>query len=459
MTPFSRSLSILLVAALASLSGCKKLQTLHIPGTKAADTKAPATPAPGGIAESPSSPPSSPPAPDAATVGAPPAAAPAAKGPIDSSASVIALCYHEIDDNSKSKALSISVAEFEHEMKEIKDDGFAVIGMQDFLAWRRGEKNIPHKSCLITIDDGWISAYKNAWPILKKYNYPFTLFIYIDYVGTGGRSMSWDQLGEMRDAGVDIESHTFSHSSLKSPGALVDRVTHEKVMKDVATLGVDGWLHKEIVESKEFLEKRLGIKTNVFAYPYGKYTEKAIALVKSAGYEAAFTVYGQRIPQRSDRENDKFTLGRYAIDTKDLKSFQQAMAMIGGGVSSAEPQAAMADFAAGSMVTEPPNNAVINNPAPKLMANLATMGNIEGTPEIRLSGIGPVPSKYDAASKTLTAQITQKLAPGTYSVIVSAKVNGQRAETRWDFKYDPAAKPSPHANPNAPVPPPNVLGR
>ena len=96
-------------------------------------------------------------------------------------------------------------------MQEIKNNGFTVIGMQDFLAWRRGEKSIPNKCCIITIDDGWVSAYNNAWPILKKYNYPFTLFIYINYVGTGGKSMSWDQLAEMRDAGVDIESHTYSH--------------------------------------------------------------------------------------------------------------------------------------------------------------------------------------------------------------------------------------------------------
>ena len=150
--------------------------------------------------------------------GADSAAAAAAAGPaLNKNASVIALCYHNIEDRGKMKMLTISVAEFEKEMQAIKDNGFTVIPMQDFLAWRRGEKSLPNKCCIITVDDGWVSAYTNAWPVLKKYNYPFTLFIYINYVGTGGKSMSWDQLAEMRDAGVDIESHTYSHSDLKSP--------------------------------------------------------------------------------------------------------------------------------------------------------------------------------------------------------------------------------------------------
>ena len=54
--------------------------------------------------------------------------------------------------------------------------------MEDFLAWRRGEKGIPQKSALISIDDGYLSGYNVAWPILKKFGYPFTMFIYTDAV-------------------------------------------------------------------------------------------------------------------------------------------------------------------------------------------------------------------------------------------------------------------------------------
>ncbi len=83
-------------------------------------------------------------------------------------------------------------------MQQIKDAGFAVIPMQDFLAWRRGDKDIPPKCGVITIDDGYVSGYDTAWPILKKFGYPFTMFVYINYINSGGKSISWDQLG--RDA-------------------------------------------------------------------------------------------------------------------------------------------------------------------------------------------------------------------------------------------------------------------
>src|SRR6516165_8322294 len=59
------------------------------------------------------------------------------------------------------------------------------------------------------------SQYYVAWPIMKEFGYPFTLFIYTQWVNTGGKAISWAQLEEMRDAGVDIEAHTVSHHDLR----------------------------------------------------------------------------------------------------------------------------------------------------------------------------------------------------------------------------------------------------
>ena len=225
-----------------SLTGCKKLHSLfHSSLEKTATDTAAATPPPAPI-------------PVANPEPAAPAPTPPLAKAINKNAVAICLCYHNIEDG-KSKALTISVAEFEKEMQAIKDNGFTVIPLQDFLAWRRGEKNIPAKSAIISLDDGWASGYSTAWPILKKFNYPFTLFIYINYVNSGGKSMTWDQLAEMRDAGVDIECHTYSHADLRSPlrARSVDARTMGLIKADIATLGEDGWMHKDIAESKHVL--------------------------------------------------------------------------------------------------------------------------------------------------------------------------------------------------------------
>ncbi len=443
----TRYLALFFVFATLAVSGCKK-------GKTSAASAAPATAAGANGASvtdaaAPTNPDIAAPDAPAASTNVATSASPAApKTQVDNNASVMALCYHNIEDKGGNKSLTITVAEFERQLQGVKDGGFTVIPMQDFLAWRRGEKNIPAKSCVISIDDGWVSGYTNAWPVLKKFGYPFTLFIYVNYVGSGGKSLSWEQLAEMRDAGVDIQSHTYSHSNLRAPGNGVDAKTKAMVMKDIQTLGKEGWLRKEIAESKKVLEERLGIRVNALAYPFGIYSPEARAMVKEAGYEAAFTVYGQRLAHGAPFD----LLGRYAVEAAKPEIFKSALAMVGGGVSASESSGpAVAQLASASMVTEPMDGATINNPKPRIRASIATMGEVEpGSLEMRVSGVGALPVQHDAASKTITAQIAQPLKPGTYTVILGGKVGGQRAETRWTFKFDPAAAPSSPAD--APLP-------
>jgi hypothetical protein len=269
------------------------------------------------------------------------------------------------------------------------------------------------------------------------------MFIYINYVNSGGKSISWDQLGEMRDAGVDIESHTYSHSYLEHPGYGVDATTKAKVEKDIQTLGREGWLHKEIFDSKKMLEQQLGIKVDAFAYPYGSGSNNPHIrqLIKDANYEAAFNVYGRRNGYSFPSFDQ---IGRYAIGGDAApKLFADAMKMIGGGESGAPAtEPAYAELAAASMVTEPAEGATITNTMPTIRANLATMGAIDpGSVRMRISGVGPVSAKYDPATKIVTYTIVTPLAKDTYYVFLTATLNGKLAETKWSFTVDPNAKP------------------
>jgi hypothetical protein len=136
----------------------------------------------------------------------------------------------------------ITPAEFEAQMQALKDQGIAVISMDDFLAWRHEQKSLPSRCALITIDDGYNVGYTVAWPILKNFGYPFTMFIYTDYVRggpkSGGGSITWEQLAEMRDAGVSIQSHTVSHPDLRRKKAGASQANYEE------------WLWNELHGSK-----------------------------------------------------------------------------------------------------------------------------------------------------------------------------------------------------------------
>ena len=348
---------------------------------------------------------------------------------IDTKGSVIVLCYHRFEETPKD-SLGIKPSVFESQMQEIKNNGFTVIGMQDFLAWRRGEKSIPEKSCVITIDDGYRSGYDIAWPILKKHGYPFTMFIYTAFVKggalAGGASLSWAELEKMRDEGVDIQSHTANHQNLKV-----------KTGKFQAKFpNYQEWLKSELEGSRRELEKRLGISVKALAYPYGNHNEEIRTIAMQSGYEAAFSVYGQRLTYHSPADQ----LGRYAIESTKPKIFTDAMAMVGGGGGTAETSGGntVTQLAASSMVTIPHEGEVVKESKPLIKANLATLGDVEPTTlEMRVSGVGSVPVKYDPATKTVTGTILQPLKDKQVTVILVAYVGGRRVETRWSFQYEP----------------------
>jgi peptidoglycan/xylan/chitin deacetylase (PgdA/CDA1 family) len=340
--------------------------------------------------------------------------------PVDLSSQVIVLCYHRFEDKPKD-SLAIKPSEFETHMQVLKDNGISVIPMADFLAWRRGEKSIPPKSAIVSIDDGYISGYSVAWPILKKFGYPFTMFIYTDYVKggpkSGGQSVSWQQLGEMRDAGVDIQSHTVSHSSLNAKKGKSDEQ-------------YQAWLKNELAGSKEILEQNLGIQVKAIAYPYGLHNEAVREAVKQAGYEVAFTVYGQRIGHSADPT----MIGRYAIESTKPKVFDTAASFTGsvdGGGGGVMP-------AAVTMVTQPMEGETVSDPSPEIKANIAAFGNVDPkSVTMRISGVGLVPATYDPQTKLVSYKVSQKLYSGQVTVIVGATVNGRKTEARWSFNVAP----------------------
>lgn len=420
--------SFAFVAVLA-LAGCGKI---HLPsfGKKSA----PPTPAPAPAVAATTA--AATPAPATATATAPAAATPApvpaappkpAQQPADPHAQVVVLCYHRLEGKAGG-ALSIEVDLFKSHMKQIKEKGLAVISMQDFLAWRRGEKNIPSKSVLITIDDGYVSGYDVGLPVLKEYNFPATYFIYTNFVNKGGKSMTWSQITELRDAGMEIGSHTVSHFDLRHKPGKVPGV-------------YDAWLKDEVETSKQILEEKLGIKVSTIAYPYGYNNEKVRAATQAAGYEAGFSVYGQRLGMATNA----YTLGRYDVTTKDAQGHASFDIAIGfqGMQAPSGGEAVNQQEAAASMITEPESGATIPSTTPLLKANLATMGEFDpASVEMRVSGVGKVASIYDAASQNITYQVTakDKLKQGPVSVIVSAKSGGRALETRWNFFIDPGAK-------------------
>jgi peptidoglycan/xylan/chitin deacetylase (PgdA/CDA1 family) len=234
--------------------------------------------------------------------------------------------YHRLVDEIRYPGTEITPAVFEAQMKQLQDSGLTVISLQDFLAWRRREKDIPLSCAIITFDDGWKSQYEIAWPILKRLGYPFTMFIYTEGVRGGSlggaEAITWEQLAQMRDAGVDIEAHSATHQDLREGhNIMLVAPGRQRTRTKLTGPAYEQWVQNEVVGSKQLLEQRLGIKVNCFAVPFGNYNEQIKEIAKNAGYEALFTVYGQNLTFDSPLDS----CGRYLIEANKPQVFTDAV--------------------------------------------------------------------------------------------------------------------------------------
>ncbi len=188
------------------------------------------------------------------------------------------LVYHGFsqDKNKISKSIVAEQA-FKEQMKFLKDNGYRVITLDNLLDFIDFKIQIPEKSVAITFDNGLSSIYEIAFPILKSYGFPSTLFICTDFVG-GEDTLSWDQLLFLSENGLDIQSKTRTNRKLAKP-------KKRETLKDYVKA-----LEVEISHSKKTIEKKLNRQCKYLAYPYGETNDLVIALLKRHGYSGAFTM-------------------------------------------------------------------------------------------------------------------------------------------------------------------------
>jgi peptidoglycan/xylan/chitin deacetylase (PgdA/CDA1 family) len=208
------------------------------------------------------------------------------------------LCYHEVHaegdvvsrtprrsaataDVSESMRYVAHLDDFVAQLDYLEANGYHVIPLAHLVEYIQGKRDaLPTRAVVITFDDGWLCTYSTAWPELKKRGMPFTFFIYPGLVVQhGSHTVKWDQIKQMASAGVDIESHSWSHPflTLKNNHA-VDAANY------------DAFLQHELLDSRTRLEKASGKDVRFFCYPYGDYDQTVIDAAARGGYVAATTV-------------------------------------------------------------------------------------------------------------------------------------------------------------------------
>jgi peptidoglycan/xylan/chitin deacetylase (PgdA/CDA1 family) len=222
--------------------------------------------------------------------------------PTDYCLTVPVLMYHHIEplqiaNDRGHGALTIDSDIFDQQMNYLVSAGYTTLSADQLVQAIITHEQLPEKSVVITLDDGYDDWYTYAFPIAQKYNVTLNLMISSGLINNK-TYMTWDQLKEMSESPlIKIYNHTWSHTAL-------GQVSKEKI-------------ESEIVTANNQLESNLGIKIDILTYPYGSYNDLAIATLKEHGFVAAFTT----VEGTYHCESNLLTLSRVRVGNAPLSYY------------------------------------------------------------------------------------------------------------------------------------------
>lgn len=210
-------------------------------------------------------------------------------GPTQAADWASVIMYHRFGEDQYSST-NIRVEQFKEHIQELQNGQYTVLPLNEIVDRLENGEELPDRTVALTIDDAYASVYDVAWPILREAKLPFTVFVAVEGVDKQFADyMTWDQIRELRDAGVHIGHHTYTHSHLPL-------MSPEEIEADINL-------------ASERYQAELGFVPAIFAYPYGEYGNEVKAVIRKIGFKAAF---GQQSGV-SYSGHDRLELPRFAM--------------------------------------------------------------------------------------------------------------------------------------------------
>ena len=218
------------------------------------------------------------------------------------SAEVPILVYHRFGP-TVADMMTVTTAVFEEQLAWLRDHQYQIIPLGSLVSSLRDPSApIPEHVVAVTADDGHKSVYTEMFPLIKRYRFAVTLFIYPSAISNASYALTWEQLAEMIKTGlVDVQSHTYWHPNFRHERA---RLSPDDYRTFVMT---------QLTRSKQVLERHFGGSVDMLAWPFGIFDPELEQWAALAGYRAAFTL------ERSaaTRGSDPLALPRYLMTDLD----------------------------------------------------------------------------------------------------------------------------------------------
>lgn len=248
-----------------------------------------------------------------------------AKADVPHSSGVILLYHHVAEDTPRSTSVTPEV--FAEHLDYI-DEHYAVVPLKQLVDAANGKGSVPANALAITFDDGYENILTNGHPLLKKHNFPYTVFINPEVIGKQGNQLDWQQVKQMQSEGVTFANHTMDHLHL---------------LEKRANESQQAWLErvwKNITDAEAIINKHTGESLKYLAYPFGEYNQALAKRLKEQGY----TGFGQHSGAVGKFSNmtaiPRFPAAGPYAKLETLKTKMASLAMPVTKASVADPQMA-----------------------------------------------------------------------------------------------------------------------
>ena len=221
------------------------------------------------------------------------------------------LLYHRFGP-TVADGMTITTPVFASHMKYLHDNGYSVIPLRQLVDHYRGKAPTPPpKSVVIVEDDAHKTVYSDMLPIIRKYRYPVTVFVYPSAISNAKYAMTWDQLRELKKSGLfDLQSHTYWHPNFKREKKKLKPDAYEKLVET------------QFKKAKAKIESETGGSVDMLAWPFGIYDEHLLKKAGEVGYSATFTIERRHATQ----SDGVIKLPRYLLVNADSgKAFAQLL--------------------------------------------------------------------------------------------------------------------------------------
>ena len=202
------------------------------------------------------------------------------------------LMYHSLLKSKKGK-YCVNPSTFEDDILYLREHGYTSIFVEDLINYYEGKSQLPEKPVIISFDDGHYNNLYYGLPLLLQYNFKANLNVigsFCNYTTTSGDKdnpnysyLTWDEIKFMQQTGlVEIGNHTYKMHAFSPRYGIAQKQGESDFEYQEA-------LSSDVNKLENILQEECGFKTQVFAYPFGKYSKKSEEILRNQGFKAFLT--------------------------------------------------------------------------------------------------------------------------------------------------------------------------